>query len=287
MDLSIILLSFNTRQLLDECLASIYDNTKNISFEVIVVDNASVDQSREMIKRKYPEVLMIANRTNLGYSAGNNLGIKKAQGRYLLFLNSDTQTVGNALKVMVEFSDNHPEFGILGPKIVNPDKTPQRSIGSFYSLPRVVLAMLGLERLGFGRKTQEEIGQVDWVCGAAIMVKREVFNKIGLWDENLFMYMEEVELCYRAKKNSITTAFLPEAVIVHKERGSSKEGKKGAVINIYKGLLYFYKLYRPVREYNFLRFVLKTKALILENTGRITGNTYLYKTYGQALELFQ
>ncbi len=286
-DLSITILSYNTKDLLAVCLDAIFKSTKNLKFEVIVVDNASTDQSVELVETKYPQVTLIKNKTNLGYSAGNNLAIKKAKGEFALLLNSDTEIIGESLQIMVEFMKQHPEIGILGPKLINPDQSLQKSVGTFYSLKNVVLTMLGLERLGFGRRSPAKFSLVDWVSGACFLVRKKVFDQIGLLDEKLFMYMEEVEFCYRAKTNKILTGFLPEATILHQERGSSLAGRTDAIINIYKGLLYFYRLYKPVWQYNFLREVLKTKAGFLSRAGKIFNNADLVKTYGQALELFR
>lgn len=286
-ELSIIILSYNTKELLDVCLTSIFTNTKGLTFEVIVVDNASNDGSAELVKKKYPQVLLTQNKENLGYSAGNNLGIKKAQGEFVLLLNSDTQIIGDSLRSMVEFAKDDKNIGILGPKIVNPDESPQKSVGSFYSLGNIILAMFGGERLGFGRQSPDKFCFVDWVSGACLMIRREVLEKIGRLDEKLFMYMEEVELCFRAKKKGILTAFFPKALIMHKNLGSSQSGKTGAVLNIYKGLLYFYAKYYPAWQLEILRLVLKLKSTLLYGLGKIINNNYLVSTYGQALEILR
>ena len=268
-DLSIIILNFNTKDLLDTCLSSILKVSENLALEIIVVDNNSSDGSFEMVKTKYPEVQLIQNNRNLGFSAGNNAGIKKARGKYILFLNSDTEVIGNSLLTMVKLLDNKPNIGILGPKLVYPDKTIQKSVGNFYSLPEVVLNT---------RYSPDRQMAVDWVSGACFLVRREVFDKIGLLDENLFMYMEEVEFCYRAKQNSVLTVFTPEAYVLHKERGSSTSGREDAILNIYKGLIYFYQKYRSAREQKILKLILWFKAYLL--------NFFGFKTYGKALELF-
>lgn len=286
-DLSIIILSYNTKKLLDSCLSSIFSNKNDLNFEVIVVDNGSKDKSVEFIKKNYPQVVLIQNKENLGYSAANNLGVKKAQGEFVLLLNSDTELIGDSLRSMVEFAKDHKNIGILGPKIVNPDRSPQKSVGSFYSLGNIILAMFGGERLGFGRRSPDKFCFVDWVSGACLLTKKDVFEEIGLLDEKLFMYMEEVEFCFRARKKGFLTAYLPKALIMHKNLGSSQSGKTGAVLNIYKGLLYFYAKYYPHWQFEALRFVLNLKSTILYGLGKVLNNNYLVSTYGQALEILR
>lgn len=286
-DLSIIILNYNTRELLDACLSSIFNNTKGLTYEAIVVDNDSNDGSVELVKKKYPQALLIQNQKNLGYSAGNNIGVKKAQGNYILLLNSDTQIIGDSLNIMVKSISDHKQVGILGPRIVHPDQSPQKSVGNFYSLAMITLAMFGGEKLGWGRRSPEKFCFADWVSGACLMVRKEVFEEIGYLDEKLFMYMEEVEFCYRAKQKGILTAYEPKASIIHKNLGSSQSGKTDAVLNIYKGLLYFYSKYYPFWQYQMLRFVLGTKAAIIYFLGKLLNNNYFITTYGQAFKLLK
>ncbi|MBI3384771.1 glycosyltransferase family 2 protein [Candidatus Gottesmanbacteria bacterium] len=283
MDLSIIILSYNTKNLLDSCLASIYDNYKNQNFEIIVVDNSSTDDSVAMIKKKYPKVLLIESQKNLGYSAGNNLGLAKSQGRNILFLNSDTKILGDSLDIMVKYLDAEEEIGIIGPRLINPDQTLQKSVGNFYSLGNVALMLFGGGRLGLFRNSPDKYLVVDWISGSCMMVKRSVFKKAGLLDENLFMYMEEVEFCYRAKMKGILTGFIPEAKVIHQELGSSKNGREQAIVNIYKGLIYFYRKYDSSGKLLILKFLLKAKAYLAKTLGLITGNNHLIETYDQAL----
>ncbi len=284
-DLTIIILNYNTKELLDHCLASIFNNKTEITTEIIMVDNKSTDGSAEMVAQKYPGVKVIRNNENLGYSKGNNIGIKKAGGRNILLLNSDTELIGNGAQTMVKLLDQNSNIGIVGPKLVFPDKSPQASVGVFYNLPVAILYLLGLERLGFFKSSPSVLKKVNWVMGACFLFKKELTEKIGILDENLFMYMEEVEFCYRAKLNGYETYFTPEATVVHKERAGNPNNKTGAVINIYKGLMYFYKKYYPEFDLVILKTVLKIKAGILTIFGRLINNSYLSETYGKAFEL--
>lgn len=284
-DLSIIILSYNTEKLLDRCLVSIINQKSAISVEIIVVDNNSEDQSVAMVEKKYKTVKLVKNKMNLGYSAGNNTGIRIATGRNILLLNSDTELIGNCLGIMVKLLDQNGKIGIAGPKLIFPDKSIQKSAGVFYTLPNAVLSFLGAQRLGLLRMSPGKTGRVDWVSGACLMFKKELAVKAGLLDENLFMYMDEVEFCYRALQHGYETWFTPEAVVVHSELGGDKKKKPDAILNIYKGFIYFYRKYYTEFDLKVLISILKLKALVLSTVGRLTGNNYLSDTYGKAFEL--
>lgn len=287
MDLSIIVLSYNTEHLLEDCLESLFKNTKGISYEVIVVDNASSDGSVPMIRKKFSEVTLIESKENLGFARGNNYGMKAAKGRYLLFLNSDTIVKTNAFSTMVKFADEHQEVGVVGPKLLNRDGTSQDSVGKFPSLP-VVFLMLFKEHFGGSQSVRTSFSQarmVDWVMGAAFMVRREVVEKVGGFDEKIFMYFDEVEWCYRIKKAGFQVCFYPGAEITHLWQGSSTSGRKGPIIANFRGLLYFYQKHKSFSELLTLRFLLKLKASLALVVGYVTNNPYLKETYGEAIKL--
>ena len=287
MDLSVVILSFNTKELLGNCLTSIDKNTSGVDFEVIVVDNASADGSSAMVKKQFPKVKLIENKDNLGFTKGNNQGIKKASGRYILLLNSDTLLKDNSLEKMVEFMNDHPKVGAIGPKLLNADGTPQASAGRFPDLS-VVLIMLFKEHFGGSqlvRTSYNNLKEVDWVMGAALLLRREVLSKTGLLDEKIFMYYDEVEWCYRLKKAGFKIYFYPEAKIIHLWQGSSQTGRKGPILANYQSLVYFYRKHKSPLEFFLLRILLKLKAIIALMMGYLTGNTYLKETYGQAFKL--
>lgn len=287
MDLSVVILSFNTQKLLEDCLTSIFKKTQNVEFEVIVVDNASVDGSVEMVEKKFSRVKLIKNSENLGFAKGNNQAIQKAKGEFVLLLNSDTVVKEQSLEKMIQFMRNHHEAGVVGPKLLNGDGTFQPSAGKFPSLP-VVWVMLFKEKFGGSqlvRGSYNETKEVDWVMGAALVVRKEILNKTGLLDEKIFMYYDEVEWCYRIKKAGFKVYFYPEAKIIHLWQKSSLSGRKGPILANYKGLIYFYRKHKSFLELFLLRVLLKLKAVAALVIGYLTNNSYLKETYVEAFKL--
>lgn len=282
MDLSIIIVNFNARQLLKDCLNSIFSQ-KGGEFEVWVVDNASSDGSVEMVEKDFPQVKLIKNRENLGFARANNLAFKKAQGRFLFLLNPDTIIKDQTLAKVVNFMRENPQVGVCGVKIFNPDGSFQPSVGKFYNLFNAFLMLFGGEKLGFLRSSPVQIKEVDWASGAALMVRKEVLDKAGFFDENFFMYMEEVEWCFRIKKAGFKIIFYPETEITHYVRRSGT--KSEAIWGIYKGLIYFYQKHKPFWQLTILKALLKTKALLAWILGVIAKNDYLRTTYGKAFRL--
>lgn len=287
MDLSIIIVSFNTVDITRDCLTSIYKHLEKspVSFEVIVVDNVSTDGTREMLAKQFPQVRTVLNAKNAGFGIANNQGIKKAKGTYILLLNSDTILLDDSLVSMLSFARSHPG-SFVGPKLLNADKTSQTSAGRFFSLP-VVFAVLFLrgDRMGWTRSSPNETTMVDWVSGACILGERKLFLDNLLFDEKIFMYMEEVDLLYRARRAEHRTYFYHKCRIVHLGSGSSTNKRKGPVLNIYKGFVYFYKKHYGRFSLALLRLMLKAKAAIAWFLGVATGNAYLKETYAEAYRL--
>lgn len=316
--LSIIIVSWNTKDLLRQCLESVIRSTdygrrttagesttdyrlpttvdsrlKAVDgIEVIVVDNASSDGSCEMmeeefIKKDKIEIKLIINKENLGFAKGNNIGLKEAKGEYIMLLNSDTVIKPLAIEKLVKFLDGNPKIGIVGPKLLNSDGSAQANCGRFPDL-KVAAVMLFKEHFGgsdYVRSSPKSSGTVDWLMGAAIMVRREVFEKVGGLDEEIFLYMEEVEWFYRTRLKGFSTYFFNEAEITHLGRGSSKSGKKEPILHIYRGLKHYYKKHKSFPEQLALALMLKTKALMALTLGYVSDNNYLKETYGQAFKI--
>lgn len=286
--LSIVILTFNTKDLTCECLKSIvgqYEKELKIGeFEIILVDNASKDETTEEASRlNISNLKIIKNKENLGFSKGNNIGVTNATGEFVLFLNSDTEVKDKGLLKMVEFLDNNKHIAILGGKLENANGSAQASAGKFYSILNLFILLFGGGRIGLLRSSPSRISKVDWVSGACMMVRREVFEKIGGFEEKLFMYMEDQELCFRARTEGYRTYYYPFLSLLHKERGSSN--RTFAIIHIYEGILHFYSKYKPKWQYKIASFMLKAKSMLLVMLGKILNNKYLKETYSKTLKI--
>lgn len=224
--LSVIIVSWNTRALLERCLHSLSEIKLAGPFEIIVVDNASSDGSVEMVRERFPSARIIANAENLGFARANNLGIQAARGRYLLLLNPDTEVPPETLPVLIRFMESHPEVGVVGPKLVNGQGIVQGgAAGHAPSLKTVLNHALFLDRL-FPRwcpgvwlwpgayHTETSI-KVDWVSGAAMLVRASVVQQVGGLDEAYFMYAEDIEWCGRISKAGWKIVCLPSVHVVH------------------------------------------------------------------------
>ena len=236
LDVSVVIANWNGRDVLANCLRSLYEKTGGVSFEIIVVDDASIDNSVELIHSAFPEVIVIVNEKNLGFVRTNNRGAQVATGRYLLLLNSDTVLLNNALKILADHLDNYPEAGACGAWLKNPDLTSQISYGDFPSLGQAVVDALFLNDLlpnaGFPNRGVIPRGipaapqEVSYVSGANLFVRKAVVDRIGLFDELYEAYCEETDLCYRIKMHEgLKIHFVPEAQIVH--LGGVSYGKLG------------------------------------------------------------
>jgi GT2 family glycosyltransferase len=289
MKLSIVILSYNTKDLTLACLRSvILEYKKELEkkeLQIIIVDNNSSDNSVENIKQLFhgrDYLTLIESRENLGFGKGCNLGAKKASGKYILFLNSDTEILDKGFISMTKYLEDNPKVAILGGKLENSDSSIQASAGKFYNLFNLFLMVLGLERLGFLRSSPSIIKKVDWVSGACMMVRQDIFEKLSGFDEKLFMYMEDMEICFRAKKLGYETYFHPNVKLKHKSFGSSN--KAFAIINIYKGILHFYSKHKTYLEYLIAKILLVFKAKILILIGLLTFNSELRVRYSEAIQ---
>lgn len=273
-------------------------NTQPLSpiTEIIIVDNGSTDGSVDLVKSlklkvkncsSKLEIKLIENKENVGFAKANNQGIKAARGEYIMLLNSDTIVKENAIGKLVNYLDEHPDIDIIGPKLLNSDGTTQASCGKFPTLP-VVFVMLFKEHFGgsdYVRGFLKESDLVDWMMGAAFIARREVFEKVGGLDEKIFMYMEEVDWFYRAKKENFNAYYLKDAEIVHLGMGSSKSGRKEPIVHIYEGLLLYYRKHHSKTELIILEILLKIKAFTALIIGWIKHDNYLIETYGQAIKI--
>jgi GT2 family glycosyltransferase len=238
-ELSIIIVSFNTRDLLRNCLQSLLPTLNSLIYEIIVVDNASADRSAEMIETEFKQVRLIRNLQNVGFAIANNQAIKNASGRYLLLINSDTILKDIAIEQIIRFMGDHPKAAAAGPKILNSDNTLQ---SKGFSFPSIVIALIKLFRLPkiLSEKTitqlfpqyfwnENSIKQVDWVSGCCILIRKETIEIIGMLSEDFFMYCEEFEWCYRAKKVGYEIWYFPLSRIKHFNMSSPIENRTQTV----------------------------------------------------------
>jgi len=239
-DLSVIILSYNTKDLLRNCLQSVFSSKLNSSkVEAIVVDNASSDGSARMVEREFPQVNLIQSKKNLGFAGGNNLGFKKSKGRYILFLNSDTEVVREAFVKMITFFDKNPKIGALSPKTmlfsggIDPDchrgfPTPWASLCYFFGLERLFPKSRFLGQYHKFYLNLDKTHEIDAGFGTFMFVRREALEEVGNWDESYFFYGEDLDLFYRIKKAGWKVMFYPEVLLYHHKGASSglrKESK--------------------------------------------------------------
>ena len=232
-DLSIVIVNWNVRDLLRRCLHSISNLQSPISnSEVIIVDNASTDGSVEMVRAEFPGVHLITNADNRGFPAANNQGLAIAQGRYVLLLNPDTEVTGDALETMIAFADAHPDVGLIGPQLLNPDGSVQPSRRRFPTLLTAFCESTWLEGYAPRRlleryyvldRPNDTVQDVDWVTGAAMMARREAIAQVGPMDDGFFMYSEELDWCRRFREAGWRVVYLPAAQIVHHVGKSSEQ----------------------------------------------------------------
>lgn len=253
-ELSVIIVSYNTKKLTIDCLRSIFFQKTNIKFDVWLVDNNSHDQTVDSVKKLFPKVNIIKNTQNLGFSKGNNLALKKISSEYVLLLNSDTKIEDYTFDRLFNFAKKL-DFAVVSCKLVNIDGSFQHNAGELPSLFNIIIWLSGIDDLFKKFKivlpsyhlTDErhfkDDKQVGWVSGTAMFISRDVFKKVGYLDENIFMYTEDVEFCLRAKIAGFKVGWTENAQIIHIGGASSKDPKLAQWRGEFKGLLYLYKKY--------------------------------------------
>jgi GT2 family glycosyltransferase len=260
--LSIVIICWNDWKVIENCLRSICESTHEIEYEVIVSDNGSTDGSVEKIRQQFPTVWVVENRANLGFTKGNNVGIREARGEYVLILNPDTIIHEGSLDRWMKFADQHPEAGAFGCRVHNPDGSYQRSGRPFPTISRYLVAAFGLRFLGRlprpvlldeyeGWKGDTE-RDVDWQSGCCLLIRGDLLRKLGGFDEQFFYQFDEVDLCKRVWNAGYRIRFTPEVSITH--LGGQSVGRfpvRFAVEVCRNGYRYFYKHYgsRGARQY--------------------------------------
>lgn len=282
--LSVVIVSWNVRELLAHCLRSIERSRDDLELEVIVVDSGSQDGSPQLVRESFPWVRLLARPDNVGFPKGNNLGINAARGRVLLLLNPDTEVEGDALTTMLSYLDDHPDVGVVGPQLRYPDGSIQSSRRRFPTLATAFLESTWLEpwaprtvieHYRVLDRPDESATDVDWVVGAALMVRREAVEAVGLLDEAYYMYSEDLDWCRRIKDAGWRVVYLPEAKIIHHEGKSSEQAVTARHINFQRAKLRYFRKYHGRAVCTLLRAFLilsYTWQLVLEGVKGIVGH---------------
>lgn len=257
-DLSVVIVNWNARELLSDCLDSLFADAEGLTMELFVVDNASSDGSVEMVQRRFPEAILIANGENLGFARATNRAIRRSLGRYILLLNPDTAVTKQSLPKMVAFLDHDPRVGAVGPRILTAKGSIDFQAGrSFPSLltelfDQVRIAQLCPRSRLFGRYLMgywdhKDDREVDLLSGACLMVRREAVEQVGLLDEGFFLYGEDVEWCHRLKRAGWKIFYHAEAQITHLGGGSTKAAPEGLGVEALRSMnLFFAKGYGSI-----------------------------------------
>lgn len=225
-DLSIVIVSYNTKEFLKECLSSIQETAKDFTYEMIVVDNASNDNSSEMVSKEFKDVLLIPSKENLGFSKANNLGVKKTSGRYVLFLNADTLVYEKTLKYMVDFMDKNKDAGAVTCKLSLPSgeiddaahrgfPTPWNSFSHFSGISKIFPKTKIFGGYNLGYLNLSKAHEIDALAGAFMFVRKEAGEEVNWWDEDYFFYGEDLDFCYLLKEKGWKIYYVPEVSILH------------------------------------------------------------------------
>lgn len=285
--LSIVIVSYNTKALLEESLDFLSKAEYSFDFEIIVVDNNSRDGCSEMVKSNYHGVRLICNNENVGFARACNTGIKQACGKYVLFLNPDTKIVNGALEKLTRFLDTHGETGVVTARVVHPDMTDQ---GVARTFPTPMSAVFGRRSILTGlfpnnrwsrkyltsrQHKSDEPFEADWVSGACLMVRKQILDEVGLFDEKFFMYWEDADLCYRIKEKGWKVYCVADATIIHYEGKSTGRKTARLIVEFNKSVYYYYRKHYIHSSYGLKNLaalsglVIRTLILLLINSCRM------------------
>ncbi|MFD2672014.1 glycosyltransferase family 2 protein [Marinicrinis sediminis] len=284
MDLSIIVVNYNTCEMTMKTLESVTQSETEYQYEVLLVDNASSDQSVPRIQAAFPNFTVIANKQNLGFAKANNIGIERACGTYILLLNSDVVIQPDTLQIMVAFMENHPGAGASGCKVILPDGKLDQACHRGFPTPFASLTyMLKLDRLfpnrhSFGRYhlsflDLDSTHSVDALVGAFMLVRRSVIEQAGLLDEDYFMYGEDLDWCYQIQQAGWEICYHPATQVVHYKGASSKKKRYKLIWEFHRAMLLFYKK-NMARKYSFPVTAAVYTAIILKCALSMAGNLF-------------
>ena len=252
MNLSIVIVSFNTQKILKNCLNSIFQNRFKGKLEVIVIDNNSLDGSSSMVEKEFNKVVLVKNKENVGFAKAVNQGIKKSKGKFVLLLNSDIIVKENSLNLLFDFTKDKDDLGVLGGRLLNKEGSIQ---GSCYYLPTLWRTIIKSESLlKYAPQGQEHI-QVEAVIGAVFLIPKKIIKKVGLLDERYFIYFEDLDYCRRIKNAGFKVFYLPKAEFIHFHGASGKSIPQ----KTHQWLVESSKLYHGVFNYHLITSILWIK----------------------------
>ena len=293
MDLTVLILNFNTKDLLNSCLQSIFDKKWQHRIEVMIVDNGSSDGSAALVKKNFPQVNFVESGENLGFTGGNNLGLKEVKSKYALLLNSDTKILDGSLDKLIDFMDK-TDYDIASCKLMDGEGNFQPNAGQLPAFLPIFAWLSGADDLlgdivsNFSYQARDlnyynKDREVGWVSGSVMIIRSKVWQTIGYLDENIFMYGEDVEYCLRAQKHGFKVGWTKDAQIIHLGGKSSSQPKYSQWRGEFRGLLYIYKKY-----YGFLASLGLRILIYLFVTLRIVaflalGKTAVSKTYAKII----
>ena len=284
-DLSVILVSFNDWVHLEKCLQSLLVFLPEYDLEIVIVDNNSSDGSPDLVKKKFPEVKLLRNSENLGFARANNLGIRASAGEFVLFLNNDTIVNIQALTVLLDKMKRNPTVGAVGPALLSGQETYQVSFGKkvdFFS----EFIQKGFFNLYYSKKlkSNQKVREVGWLSAACLLVRRKALEEAGCFDENYFLYFEDIDLCYQIRQVGWTLRFCPQAQIIHLGGTSTSVVKNSSRYHYRKSQIYFYRKHNSRLSQGLLKIYLWINITIsfLPNHGR-NGEHFGRKEYLQLL----
>lgn len=251
MDVSIGIVSYNTKELIARCLDSIFMKTKGVHFEVVIVDNCSSDGTPMMLEECFPQVTLICNNENRGFSRSVNQAFMASQGDYFFILNPDTELYGNPIYELFNFMKSHPDVGVVGPKILYPNERLHPSCWKFMTLMLAILDVFQItlyfpgnsfsKRYNYDYWKHNYIREVDWITGAAFMTRRDIYQKLNMLDEQFFIYSEDMDYCFKAWKAGYKVLFNPNAIVIHHHAKGGTQHTHVRQIDYYKSLYLYIK----------------------------------------------
>lgn len=249
-DLSIVIVSYNTREMLRDCLNALPAATEGLTTETFVVDNVSQDGTVEMVAEAFPNVRLIANKENVGFSRGNNQALRLSAGQYVVLLNPDTEPEPGSLTTLVRYLETHPDVGAVGPKLLNTDGSLQTNGRRFPTPWREFLLHSGLwnlnpgyfdRKLEYGRDDFDKEWETGFLTGACLMTRRNIMEQVGMLDEAFFMFYEEVEWCWRIHKAGWKIVYVPQARVVHHLMGSVRPHLQAMTARLFRSSTIYYR----------------------------------------------